>query len=98
MWFFHPLTGMEYERAAHIAREMGRELGEAGEVPIYFYGEAATDPSEKSWPDIRKGEYETLKEKLATPGWGPDARFIYFQPQIRGHRRGSPHASHRLQR
>ena len=70
---FVPIRGMEMSEAAQIAREMGRELGEAGQVPIYFYGEAATDPKRKKLAHIRKGEYESLKEKLATPGWGPDA-------------------------
>jgi glutamate formiminotransferase len=78
---FIPIRGMDMSEAAHIAREMGRELGEAGQVPIYFYGEAATDPKRKKLADIRKGEYETLKEKLSTPGWGPDAGLSAFNPK-----------------
>jgi glutamate formiminotransferase len=78
---FIPIRGMDMSEAAHIAREMGRELGEAGQIPIYFYGEAATDPKRKKLADIRKGEYETLKEKLATPGWGPDAGYSTFNPK-----------------
>jgi len=78
---FVPIRGMEMSEAAHIAREMGRELGEAGQVPIYFYGEAATDPKRKKLADIRKGEYESLKEKLATPGWEPDAGSSCFNPK-----------------
>jgi len=78
---FIPIRGMDMSETAHIAREMGRELGEAGQIPIYFYGEAATDPKRKKLADIRKGEYETLKEKLATPGWGPDAGLSTFNPQ-----------------
>jgi glutamate formiminotransferase len=72
---------MDLSEAAHIAREMGRELGEAGQVPIYFYGEAATDPKRKKLADIRKGEYERLEEKLATPGWEPDAGSSVFNPK-----------------
>jgi glutamate formiminotransferase len=72
---------MEMSEAAHIAREMGRELGEAGRIPIYFYGEAATDPKRKKLAHIRKGEYESLKEKLATPGWEPDAGSSTFNPK-----------------
>jgi len=78
---FVPIRGMEMSEAAHIAREMGRELGEAGQVPIYFYGEAATDPKRKKLAHIRKGEYESLKEKLATPGWEPDAGSSTFNPK-----------------
>ncbi len=75
---FIPIRGMDMSEAVYIAREMGRDLGEAGQIPIYFYGEAATDPKRKKLADIRKGEYETLKEKLATPGWGPDAGLSTF--------------------
>jgi glutamate formiminotransferase len=78
---FVPIRGLEMSEAAHIAREMGRELGEAGQVPVYFYGEAATDPKRKKLADIRKGEYESLKEKLATPGWEPDAGSSSFNPK-----------------
>jgi len=78
---FVPIRGMDLSEAAHIAREMGRELGEAGQVPIYFYGEAATDSKRKKLADIRKGEYERLEEKLATPGWEPDAGSSVFNPK-----------------
>jgi len=78
---FVPIRGLEMSEAAHIAREMGRELGEAGQIPVYFYGEAATDPKRKKLADIRKGEYESLKEKLATPGWEPDAGSSSFNPK-----------------
>ncbi len=56
-------------------------MGEAGQVPIYFYGEAATDPKRKKLAHIRQGEYESLKEKLATPGWEPDAGSSGFNPK-----------------
>jgi glutamate formiminotransferase len=78
---FVPVRGMAMSEAAYLAREMGRELGEAGELPVYFYGEAAADPKRKKLSDIRKGEYEGLKEKLATPGWGPDAGLSTFNPK-----------------
>jgi len=78
---FVPVRGMAMSEAAHLSQEMGRELGEAGELPVYFYGEAATDPKRKKLSDIRKGEYEGLKEKLSTPGWGPDAGLSAFNPK-----------------
>ncbi len=70
---FVPIRGMDMQEAVSIARDMGRRLGEAGRLPIYFYGEAATDPRRKKLADIRKGEYEGLKAKLASLGWEPDA-------------------------
>jgi glutamate formiminotransferase len=78
---FVPVRGMDMSETAYLAQEMGRELGEAGELPVYFYGAAATDPRRKKLADIRKGEYEGLKEKLTTPGWEPDAGIRTFNPR-----------------
>jgi glutamate formiminotransferase len=70
---FVPIGGLAMEEAVRIAHQFGREFGERGEVPIYFYGEAATDPRREKLADVRKGEYEGLTEKLSIPGWEPDA-------------------------
>ena len=40
---------------------------------MYFYAEAATRPERRRLPDIRKGEYEGLAQKMADPEWAPDA-------------------------
>jgi glutamate formiminotransferase len=72
---------MGMKEAVGIAHQFGRELGEMGEVPVYFYGEAATDPRRKKLADIRKGEYEGLREKLSIPGWEPDAGTRSFNPK-----------------
>lgn len=68
---FIPLRNMDTEEAVAIAREFGRFLGELG-VPVYYYEDAATRPERVSLPKIRKGQYEALEEKLASPEWEPD--------------------------
>jgi glutamate formiminotransferase len=78
---FVPIRGMGMKEAVGIAHQFGREFGEMGEVPVYFYGEAATDPRRKKLADIRKGEYEGLREKLSIPGWEPDAGTRSFNPK-----------------
>jgi glutamate formiminotransferase / 5-formyltetrahydrofolate cyclo-ligase len=70
---FVPVRGVEMSEAVEIARRFGRDLGAAGQLPVYFYGEAAAEPKRKKLADIRRGEYEGLPEKLKTPGWEPDA-------------------------
>ncbi len=74
---FIPVRGVETAEAVAIARRFGRFVGDLG-VPVYYYEDAATRPERKNLPDIRKGEYEALPEKLALPAWAPDegpARF-----------------------
>lgn len=78
---FIPIQGVTMQEAVHVAREVGRRLGELG-VPVYFYEEAATLPERKDLPSIRKGEYEGLPQKLRDPRWRPDAGPDRFDPKI----------------
>jgi glutamate formiminotransferase/formiminotetrahydrofolate cyclodeaminase len=56
------------ESAERVARRVGEELG----IPAYLYGAAAKRPERRRLPDIRKGEYEALSEKLRDPDFAPD--------------------------
>ena len=78
---FVPIREMDMSHAVRLSREFGRELGEKAALPVYFYGEAATDPKRRKLSDIRKGQYEGLEEKLATPAWEPDAGDRTFNPK-----------------
>jgi glutamate formiminotransferase len=69
---FVPLRGVTSEEAVALARRLGRWIGEQG-VPVYYYQEAATRLERESLPDVRRGEYEGLAARLATPEGAPDA-------------------------
>jgi glutamate formiminotransferase / 5-formyltetrahydrofolate cyclo-ligase len=69
---FVPLRGVTSDEAVVLARRLGEWIGEQG-VPVYYYQEAATRPERESLPDVRRGEYEGLAAKLATPEGSPDA-------------------------
>jgi glutamate formiminotransferase len=69
---FVPLRGVTDEEAVALSRRLGEWIGEQG-VPVYYYQEAATRPERQSLPDVRRGEYEGLAAKLATPEGAPDA-------------------------
>jgi glutamate formiminotransferase len=69
---FVPVRGVTDEEAVALARQLGEWIGAQG-VPVYYYQEAATRPERQSLPDVRRGEYEGLAAKLATPEWAPDA-------------------------
>jgi glutamate formiminotransferase/formiminotetrahydrofolate cyclodeaminase len=75
---FVPVQGATLEDCVELARQLGKRVGEELEIPVYLYGHAATRPERQRLPDIRKGEYEALSEKLKDPGFAPDfgpARF-----------------------
>jgi glutamate formiminotransferase len=68
---FVPIQGVEMKEAVEVARQFGKELGKKG-VSVFYYEEAATSPGRRDLPSIRKGEYESLEEKLRDPIWKPD--------------------------
>lgn len=69
---FIPLGELTTEEAVTYAHALGEALGVMG-VPVYFYEDAATRSERRNLADVRRGEYEGLAGKLATPGWEPDA-------------------------
>jgi glutamate formiminotransferase len=75
---FVPLAGMAMEEAVALANQVGKRIAEELGVPVYLYSAAATTPARKRLPDVRKGEYEGLKESIATPERKPD----YGEPRM----------------
>ncbi len=69
---FVPLRGVSGEEAVALARRLGDWIGQQG-VPVYYYQDAATRPERQALPDVRRGEYEGLAARLATPEGAPDA-------------------------
>jgi glutamate formiminotransferase len=55
-----------------LARVFGSRVAERFGVPVYLYGEAATDPSRRRLADLRRGQYEGLKQLIGEPGREPD--------------------------
>lgn len=75
---FVPLSDITVDECVALAHKLAKRVGEELKIPVYLYEHAATSPQRKSLANIRKGEYEELKEKLKDPNWTPDygpARF-----------------------
>lgn len=69
---FVPIQGVTMSDCVRIAKEVGAEVAERFGVPVFLYEEASTNPARKNLEDIRRGEFEGLAAKLASPGWAPD--------------------------
>lgn len=75
---FVPLAGATMADAVALAHRVGRALAAAHDLPVYYYGAAARRPDRRRLPDVRRGQYERLAARLATPEGAPDdgpARF-----------------------
>jgi len=77
---FIPARNVSQEEALEVAKAFGAFLGGLG-VPVYYYEDAATRPERKSLVDIRKGEYESFKEKMTKEEWRPDEGPFEFVPK-----------------
>ena len=69
---FIPINGVSEEECVELSKQVGKRVGEELNIPIYLYERSAQNPKRKKLPDIRKGEYEGLTDKLADPEWKPD--------------------------
>jgi glutamate formiminotransferase / formiminotetrahydrofolate cyclodeaminase len=67
-----PLSGITMEEAAEMARELARRVGKELALPVYCYEFAAFREERRSLAHCRSGEYEGLKEKMASDRWKPD--------------------------
>ena len=59
-----PLHNIELDEVKALAEEIGQELFDKYQVPIFFSGENARTEDKKSISYIRKGQYEGLKALL----------------------------------
>ncbi len=69
---FIPVADVTMDECVILAHELGKEIAEKLSIPIYFYEAAAKRPHMKALPDVRRGEYEGLKEAIKTPERAPD--------------------------
>lgn len=70
---FIPLEGTTMEDCIALARALGERVGRELEIPVYLYERAATTPARENLADVRRGEFEGLREELGkNPARNPD--------------------------
>ncbi|MEI6092641.1 MAG: glutamate formimidoyltransferase [bacterium] len=72
---FIPVSGVSMDDCVEMAKRLGKRVGSELNIPVYLYGYAASSKERKDLAFVRKGEYESLQEKLGTlkPDCGPCA-------------------------
>ena len=73
---FVPIQGMDMSDCVALARQLGERVGTELGIPVYLYEAAATRPERRNLSTLRQGEFEELKEEIATnpdrvPDYGP---------------------------
>ena len=70
---FVPIRGVTLDECVQIAKSVGREIAEKFHIPVYLYEAAATRPERTNLENIRRGQFEVLRDEIATnPDRKPD--------------------------
>ena len=73
---FIPLEGTTMEQCVALARTLGERVGTELGIPVFLYERAATSPVRENLADIRRGEFEKIRDEIGTspvrtPDFGP---------------------------
>jgi glutamate formiminotransferase len=69
---FVPIEGVTMDDCIALAKQVGGDVAQRFGIPVYLYEDASNNPLRKNLEDIRRGEFEGLPAKMASPGWAPD--------------------------
>ncbi len=77
---FVPISDVTMQECIEIARRLSKRVADSLGIPVYLYEDAAVRSDRKNLEDIRRGEYEKIKETIATDAYRePD-----FGPKVMG--------------
>ena len=70
---FVPVRGIKLEQCVLLARQAGLEIWRRFGVPVYFYEAAASRPDRVNLEDVRRGQFEGLRDAVERdPSRRPD--------------------------
>ncbi len=75
---FIPIQNITIEECVTYAKSLADHISFMYHIPVFLYAKAAVKKNRENLPDIRKGEFEVMKDKIKEDEWLPD----YGKPQI----------------
>jgi glutamate formiminotransferase/formiminotetrahydrofolate cyclodeaminase len=70
---FIPIDGVTIEDCVAMARHVGAEIWKRYQIPVYLYEAAAATPERQNLENIRRGQFEGIRDDIATnPARKPD--------------------------
>jgi glutamate formiminotransferase len=67
-----PIQGITLAECVTLAEQLGAQIAEELDLPVYLYAAAARRPARRRLPDIRQGEFEDLVRTIGEPHRAPD--------------------------
>lgn len=78
---FVPVEGVAIEDCIALAKKVGHEIWSRYGIPVYFYEAAAQRPDRTNLENIRRGQFEGLREEVSkNPDRSPDAGDARLHP------------------
>ena len=70
---FIPIDGVTVEDCVAMAKRVGEEIATRLQIPVYLYEAAASSPERQNLENIRRGQFEGIRDEIATnPARKPD--------------------------
>src|SRR5256714_13626327 len=63
---FIPIEGVSIEDCVAMSRHVGEQIWKRYQIPVYLYEAAATSPERQNLENIRRGQFEVIREEIAT--------------------------------
>jgi glutamate formiminotransferase len=63
---FIPMDGLSMDDCAALARRVGEQIWRRYQIPVYLYEAAALSPERRNLADVRRGQFEGIREQIAT--------------------------------
>ena len=76
---FVPVEGVTLDDCVRLANDLGQRLWERLRVPVYFYEAAARRPDRVNLENIRRGQFEGLRDDVRT---NPDRRPDFGEAEL----------------
>ena len=68
-----PIEGVSIEDCVAMARHVGEQIWKRYQIPVYLYEAAATSPERQNLENIRRGQFEGIRDDIASnPARKPD--------------------------
>ncbi len=74
---FIPISGVTTADCVGFAEQLGARVGRELDIPVFLYGDAARNEARRNLADVRKGEFEALRDEIGRdpsrkPDFGPE--------------------------
>ena len=76
---FIPIEGISIEDCVAMARHAGEQIWKRYQIPVYLYEAAATMPERQNLENIRRGQFEGIRDEIAT---NPARRPDFGEPRV----------------